>query len=96
MENRIIQLAETNGIEDVSTKLYEETGELITALAKLQLQSKNLTVGERLQLGADLLEEIADVEVVLAQMKYLLKAEKAVDILRETKIDRQLTRFGLK
>lgn len=61
-------------------KTIEECAELIQALVKL----------ESLE---NIIEEIADVQIMLKQMLYLLDCEKEVEKVMEYKINRQLERI---
>lgn len=61
-------------------KTIEECAELIQALVKLESRENTI-------------EEIADVQIMLKQMLYLLDCEKEVEKVMEYKINRQLERI---
>ena len=61
-------------------KTIEECAELIQALAKLESRENTI-------------EEIADVQIMLKQMLYLLDCEKEMEKVMEYKINRQLERI---
>lgn len=77
MTNEIKQIADHYGLEHQSQKLIEEMAELTVAICKDN--------------ESDILEEIADVEIMLEQIKYLrgirdtdLEAAKKYKIRRQT------------
>ena len=61
-------------------KTIEECAELIQALVKLESRENTI-------------EEIADVQIMLKQMLYLLDCEKEMEKVMEYKINRQLKRI---
>lgn len=76
----------------------EECSELIKALSKLQ-RAEVLEDGQKISMAIkDVIEEIADVEVMLEQLKYLLNIpnSKAIDAIKEQKLDRQVQRIEKK
>ena len=95
MTDKIIQLAERNGIAGVFRHTIQEASELIQAITKFE-ENFNYTDLE------NLLGEVADIEVMLAQLEYVLQNKihsesiNRINRFKEQKIDRQLTRFGLK
>jgi len=95
MENKIMQLAERNGIAGVFRHTIQEASELIQAITKFE-ENFDYTDLE------NLLGEVADIEVMLAQLEYVLhhkihsESIQRISRYREQKIDRQITRFGLK
>ena len=73
----------------------EECSELIKALSKLQRATSE---EDRLKISTairDVIEEIADVEVMLEQLKYLLDIpnSKTIEAIKECKLDRQIRRI---
>lgn len=72
--------------EKQPTKLIEEIGELLQALAKLDNNDTQDNV-------LHLLEEIADVEIVLEQIKYQLDGLECVKNIKQQKIQRTLKRI---
>lgn len=73
------RIADHYGYDSQRVKCIEELGELITALAKDDKDS--------------ITEEIADVEIMLVQIKHLLKLH--VMTTKKRKIDRQLDRIRI-
>ena len=96
----IKKIADTYGYDSQSRMLIEEMAELTKALNKFW--RKNLLCGqikitpellERLKRTpeyANVIEEIADVEIMIAQIKYLIQCNGVVMEMRERKIARQL------
>lgn len=72
------------------TKAIEELSELITAISKLQAEDY-----ENANNCKNLIEEIADVEIMTYQLKYLLKAYADVEKVKTYKIKRTLKESGL-
>ena len=68
------------GLDNQLNKTIEECAELIQALVKLESRENTI-------------EEIADVQIMLKQMLYLLDCEKEVEKVMEYKINRQLERI---
>ena len=81
LENKsdLCKIADHYGLECQGNKLMEETGELITASAKPDIDH--------------LVEEMADVAIMIEQVVYLLKKENLFAETREKKIKRQLKRI---
>lgn len=99
----IKKIADTYGYDSQSRMLIEEMAELTKAINKAWRvfnYCKADTV-EDLKVGAmamqesirNLIEEIADVEIMLEQIKYLLDCVYAVEEVKEQKIARQLERI---
>ena len=78
-KNIIRKIADHYGLECQKLKLQEETGELITASAKPDVDH--------------FVEEMADVSLVIEQMVYLLKKESLFAEIREKKLDRKMKRI---
>ena len=92
MNNKIELLAKTNGRGTVFRKVKEECAELVVALSHYE----EFGASDRVVQSSDVLKEVADVEVMLAQLKYLMHGEADVETYKAQKIGRQLKRFGLK
>lgn len=95
MQEKIKRIANHYGLAKQSRQLAEECAELIQATSKymrFQENSHALTVDwSYLQ---NICEEIADVEVMLEQIKYLLHINpEAIVEIKKNKIDRQLERI---
>lgn len=78
-EEKILEIADYYGMEHQKRKSIEELAELIMALAE----------------GIDgaVIEEIADVRIMLAQMEYFMAIEDKVDEMVEFKAGRTLARI---
>ena len=99
--NNIVAIAEHYGYESQSRQLIEEMAELIVAINKLWrvekfCDRKNImdVKGFSYPEVKEIIEEIADVENMLAQIKYLLGCQDEVELEKEKKILRQLERIG--
>lgn len=104
MKKEIEMIADHYGYEPQSRQLIEEMAELIVALNKVRryTDEKEASRGTASQL-ADIVktseavnnavEEIADVEIMLAQIKYLMDCEEAVEEVKQQKIARQIRRM---
>lgn len=92
-------IADTYGYDAQSRQLIEEMAELTQAINKFW--RKEMKCGNELPktFSADndyyfnLAEEIADVEICLEQIKYLLGCSKMVENYISEKIDRQIERI---
>ena len=67
------------GEEAQITMVYEELGELITTLAQFRRGRHLLT---------DLAEEIADVELMIDQLKFIYDIKEIVSLYRKKKLER--------
>lgn len=98
--NNIVAIAEHYGYESQSRQLIEEIAELTVAINKLWrvekfCDRKNImdVKGFSYPETKGIIEEIADVENMLAQIKYLLGCKDGVEQEKERKILRQLERI---
>lgn len=78
--NDLTNIADHYGLKHQLVKCKEELGELIEAI-----DSTN---------GEAIIEEIADVEIMTAQLKHLMCADRVVDLYKDYKIARQLRRIA--
>lgn len=76
-------IADHYGINPQLDQMQEECGELIVAINKRKRYGKSEQV----------IEEMADVELMLEQVKYLLKCDDKVQEIKQKKIERQLDRI---
>ena len=103
-QNNIIAIAEHYGYESQSRQLIEEMAELTVAINKIwrleQTQNSekfcltfyNLSMWKRKN---ELTEEIADVTIMLEQIKYLLQiSDTDIEQIIEQKLNRQLERIN--
>lgn len=100
-QNSIIEIAEHYGYESQSRQLIEEIAELTVAINKLWrvekfCDRKNIVdvKGFSYPETKEIIGEIADVEIMLSQIKYLLCCQDEVEQEKERKILRQLERIG--
>ncbi len=102
MKNKIIKIANKYGFSKQSRQLSEECAELIQAVSKYyRFRNSKNTRDEILTSTEDsnmliqhIVEEIADVEIMLEQIKILLNiSNEAVEGIKEKKINRQLARI---
>lgn len=71
----------------------EEMSELTKALLKLRRVHKKNDCGSRLTCREAIIDELADVSIMIRQMEILFQAEDEVDKRIDTKIARQLKRL---
>lgn len=100
MQNDIEKIASYYGYEPQSRQLIEEMAELTQAINKVwrmeQKDRLNITESITLDIYKDnLIEEIADVQIMLWQMLFLLDSQSKVAPIIERKIARQLERMGV-
>ena len=87
IDERLKQIADHYGLYSQLSILQEECAELIQAASKYK---RNRLIDDY----QHIVEEIADVEIMIAQVKYLLKMHNYhVDGVKEEKITRQLERI---
>lgn len=98
--NSIIAIANHYGYESQSRQLIEEMAELTVAINKLWrverfCDRKNImdVKGFSYPETKEIIGEIADVEIMLSQIKYLLGCNDEVEQEKERKILRQLVRM---
>lgn len=86
MIDEVKQIADHYGLENQFLQLIEEMAELIVAINhdRRNPNKQNLK---------NIIEELADVELCLQQVIYLLKARQLVNIMTAVKISRQLERI---
>ena len=98
MNNEAIKkIADTYGYDAQSRQLIEEMAELTVAINKHYrtsiLTTPRVNFAERIELG-NIKEEIADVTIMLSQIKYLLRiSDTDIDQIIEQKLNRQLERI---
>lgn len=86
MQNAINFISEKYGKESQLRQLQEECGELIVACSKL-IRSKDRAVN-------NLIEELADVRIMIEQIEHLYGLKSLVEDEMEYKLNRQLERMG--
>lgn len=94
MDERIKEIAKHYGYEPQSRQLIEEMAELTKAINKVwRTRNFPCTQFDAVRAMDNLFEEIADVEVMLEQIKYLMHCFGEVAIFKEQKIARQIERI---
>jgi NTP pyrophosphatase (non-canonical NTP hydrolase) len=88
-------IADTFGYEDQSNQLIEEMAELTVAVNKLR-RSRKRKDPDKLEIALDnVKEEIADVEIMLEQIKHLLAIpEEDIEAIKFYKINRTKERIA--
>ena len=95
MKEGIKKIANHYGLAKQQRQLAEECGELIQATSKYMrfLEASYASTVDWTYLQA-VIEEIADVEVMLDEIKYLLHINSsAIDAIKQKKVSRQLERI---
>lgn len=95
MENKIKEIADHYKIEKQQRQLAEECAELIQATSKyMRYREQSYASSNDWTYIQNVIEEIADVEIMLEEMKYLLNINKdAIEQIKANKIERQLKRI---
>lgn len=96
LNKKIQHIADTYGYGAQSNQLTEEAAELIQAVNKLRRASG---VGQPCQKSEyqakhELIEELADVEIMIRQLVHLLDCEVVFQSFMEEKVSRTLMRMG--
>lgn len=93
MDERIKKIAKHYGLISQVDKLSEESAEMIAAALQMCTKQNSVNNGELLK---HYLSELADVDIVLEQVKFLLTPNMRIyfDGVREEKIIRTLERIG--
>lgn len=85
-----IAIAEHYGLGNQLSQLQEECAELIQASSKFMRSD----IGKNPEVAKNIIEEIADVQLMLTQVKYLMKIpESSINDVMESKCIRQLKRI---
>lgn len=90
MDDRIEAIADYYGIEVRGRQLQEECAELIQAVSKLYRAD---TDEERTAAIDHVAEELADVDICMAEMAYLLKLGVKIFEWEAAKVNRELDRI---
>ena len=95
MLEKIKKIANHYGLAKQQRQLAEECAELIQATSKyMRFQEESYALTVDWTYLQNVIEEIADVEVMLDEIKYLLHINsEAVEQIKIKKIDRQLERI---
>ena len=102
MRDKIKRIANHYGFEKQSRHLTEECGELIQAVNKYYRYNEGLITRDDIltstndvnMLIQNIVEEVADVEIMLEQIKHLLHINPAaIEEIKVNKVNRQLERI---
>lgn len=102
MNLKIKKIADYYGFARQSRQLSEECAEIIQAVNKYHRCNEKIRGGDNIMLSVsdsnmliqNIVEEIADVEIMLEQIKYLLNINNdAVNKIKDNKLDRQIARI---
>ena len=106
MDDRLLTIAKYFGVETQETKLMEECGEVVQAMAKLhgkliqiakdQADNENDIEVDKLEMDDllnNVLEEMADVKILIDQLVKLYEAEEQFDYMIEYKMHRTINRI---
>ena len=93
IDRGIKYIAEHYGYEAQSRQCIEEMAELIQAINKLWSMRNGGNEAEYMEAMDHVVDEIADVSIMLKQSKYLLDLESHVDSRIDKKVNRQLQRL---
>lgn len=91
-QNNIEKIASHYGYELQSRQLIEEMAELTVAINKAW-RKRYYDFDERTKSYNNIIEEIADIEIMLEQLKYLMSCHDEVEQEKARKIERQLERM---
>lgn len=95
MEDKIKKIINFYGIESQARQTMEECGELIQALNKyLRISNKDKLAAEKTAVIMNIAEEIADVQIMIYQVKEYFQFEKEVAEIIKSKIDRTIERMN--
>ena len=92
----IFEIANYYGYESQSNQLIEELSELIQAICKKKRVANKFSAYDEMEEANDnLIEEIADVEIMLENVKYLLCInQRYIEKIKMQKIERQKLRIA--
>lgn len=95
LERKLQEIADHYGFEAQANQVMEECGELIQAIAKYNRTKGNGYDTPLTSAGAiaGVVEELADVQLVVCQLVYLLGCGDEVLEITDAKTDRQLERI---
>lgn len=90
-KQKIQKIAQTYGYDAQSRQCIEEMAELTQAINKYWRKQGNGQPTDKKDCFDNIVEEIADVQIMLWQMEYLLNADTSIII--QQKLDRQMERM---
>ena len=92
VDERVKKISDHHGYGHQSRQCIEEMAELTQAINKVwRYRKKRKNKYKRL---AHIYEEIADVEICLDHLKYLLNCHDEVQAMRDYKLNREIKRIG--
>lgn len=94
VSGKIRRIAYHYGADSQLDQTIEELAELTVAIRKFKRNKVNASVTDRVTLLYNLSGEIADVEIMIEQLKHLLPfVEEDVEKIKVEKVDRQIKRI---
>lgn len=84
------------GLQTMLFQTMEECGELIKAISKYNRYNGigQKTEAKETEVYCNLLEEIADVEICIEQLKYLMSIESLVEQAKDVAFEKVAKRYG--
>ncbi len=95
IEQKVQRIADYYGFDKQLNQVIEECGELIQAAAKYnRVKGEGYDTSINMEVAAEnLVEELADVQLVIRQLIYLIDCHDAIVDITEEKANRQLERI---
>ena len=96
--DRRFQIASHYGYDNQSQQLIEEMAELTQAICKEKRSRKGQALGDYWKvedIRSNLIEEVADVKLVLDQLIYILGCSNDIQEIINQKVERTIERMGL-
>lgn len=94
ISEKIKAIANHYGLSHQEVKIMEELAELQKAIARDILNKTGEDIQNK-RISGDVIEEIADVRIMLEQIEYLSGCGRQVEIYMEQKLKRQLDRIEI-
>lgn len=93
MREKLEQIADHYGYDAQARQLMEESAELTVALNKEWRNREGYLACDNKEARQNIVEEIADVEIMLEQIQYLMGCKHEVFLVKMKKTDRQIERM---
>ena len=97
-DEKIMRIAQEYSYEAQSRQCIEEMAELTQAINKLWRKSRKSLPDKRPEIvlaRGSVIEELADVQIMVWQMSFFLDAGDEIMVAIDKKLDRQLERIGV-
>lgn len=95
LREKLIRIANHNGLTEATELCQEECGELVQAISKCRRMAKRGTLEQRFAARMELQSEIADVIITALQVSYLTNSDAGVRRAVYEKINRTIEREGI-